>query len=427
MDFGYISNYWVLEQMLSLVSKNGIVSVLVPSQLLTNTSSAGMRKRILDSDIRQMYVFENKRKIFPIHRMYRFLLLTLRNAEGPDTFRAGFYLHNLSSLESEETEAKKFHTISKNMIRSLSPDTLQIPETGGSHLAVLVKMSGGDMLGTKSEDGWSVALARGFDSKNDADLLKEGRRGWPVLKGRNIHQFNHVFTRSEFVAVSSAGLKRESKKRVYREKCRDFYHLFRLAFRDISGSTNMRAVIATIIPPQRFNTDSLRFLVMTRNGRLEGSNDYNRRISYLCGIFNSMSFDFAMRSKMQMHIAAVIGVLSLPRRDHYNEIAELAARLSVGTDEFEGFAESLRIANIPLKPPERIHAAAKLDALVAHAYGLTRKEYATILDSFKFSENPDLLEAESADFNDNKVLRQFYGEVRKLAPRYFDEVAGGQA
>ena len=150
----------VLEQMLSLVSKNGIVSVLVPSQLLTNTSSAGMRKRILDSDIRQMYVFENKRKIFPIHRMYRFLLLTLRNAEGSDTFRAGFYLHNLSSLESEETEAKKFHTISKNMIRSLSPDTLQIPETGGSHLAVLVKMSGGDMLGTKSEDGWSVALAQ---------------------------------------------------------------------------------------------------------------------------------------------------------------------------------------------------------------------------------------------------------------------------
>ena len=73
----------------------------------------------------------------------------------------------------------------------------------------------------------------------------------------------------------------------------------------------------------------------------------------------------------------------------------------MGTDEFEGFAESLRIANIPLKPPERIHAAAKLDALVAHAYGLTRKEYATILDSFKFSENPDLLEAESADFNNN--------------------------
>lgn len=73
---------------------------------------------------------------------------------------------------------------------------------------------------------------------------------------------------------------------------------------------------------------------------------------------------------------------------------------------------------------ERIHATAKLDALVAHAYGLARDEYQTILDSFKFDENPTLLETESADFNDNKTLRQFYGEVRRLAPQYHDYISG---
>ena len=63
---------------------------------------------------------------------------------------------------------------------------------------------------------------------------------------------------------------------------------------------------------------------------------------------------------------------------------------------------------------------------MAHAYGLTADEYQAILDSFKFGENPALLDgSESADFNDNRTLRQFYGEVRRLAPGYYHEIAGG--
>ena len=96
----------VLERMLSLASKGGIMSVLIPSQFLSNTSSAGMREMILSFDIRQMYVFENRRKIFPIDSRYRFVLLTMRNTDGPDSFRAGFYLHDLRSLETEETEGE---------------------------------------------------------------------------------------------------------------------------------------------------------------------------------------------------------------------------------------------------------------------------------------------------------------------------------
>ena len=56
---------------------------------------------------------------------------------------------------------------------------------------------------------------------------------------------------------------------------------------------------------------------------------------------------------------------------------------------------------------------------------MTREEYQVVLDSFKFSENSALLETKSADFNDNKTLRQFYGEVRKLAPGYYDDIVGG--
>ena len=359
---------------------------------------------------------------------YRFLLLTVRNAVGPDVFEAGFYLHDLRSLKDRQIEANKFYTMSKEMIRKISPDMLHIPEVGGRHLSILAKLYRNDALGTEFNREWGIALTRGFDRTTDAGLLKEDIQGWPVLEGKYIHQFNHNFARPQFVSDMSAGLAREAKKRVYKNKHREFYHSFRLAFRSISSPTNMRTVVSAIIPPQRFHANSMSSIVLTRNRYFIRSNNYNRMTAYLCGVLNSMSFDFAARSKVQMNVAPVIKTLPAappPRKQHYHDIAELAAKLSVGTDEFEGFAESLRIDNVSLPPPERIHTTARLDALVAHAYDLTRAEYQTVLDSFKFDENPILLESETADFNDNKTLRQFYGEVRRLAPAYYDDIAGG--
>ena len=415
----------LFERMLYLVGKGGIISVLIPSQVLSNDGSAKMREKILDLDIQQMYVFENRKKIFPIDSRYRFLLLTMRNVDGPDAFKAGFYLHDLSSLETAKNEEEKFHTMSKEVIRRVSPDTFQIPEVGSQELNILAKMSGGNTLSSESDDGWSVAFSSGFNKTNDADLLKDSKKGWPVLEGRSIHQFNHTFARPEFTTPMAAGLQREKRKRVYGRNSRKFYHSFRLAFRNISRSTDMRTIIASIIPPQRFHTHSINSIVLTRNGGLERGNEYNKKTAHLCGILNSMAFDFVARAKLQVNTPAAIRDISFPSKLHHDEIAKLAAKLSVGSDEFEGFAESLRVANVSLTPPERIHTTARLDALVAHAYGLTREEYQIILDSFKFTENPALLEAESADLNDNKTLRQFYGEVRKLAPGYYDDIAGG--
>ena len=74
-------------------------------------------------------------------------------------------------------------------------------------------------------------------------------------------------------------------------------------------------------------------------------------------------------------------------------------------------------------PADRIDTTARLDALVAHAYNLSKDEYRMILDSFKFGEDPSLLRAESADWSDNKVLRRFYGEVRKAAMPHFEAIA----
>ena len=134
------------------------------------------------------------------------------------------------------------------------------------------------------------------------------------------------------------------------------------------------------------------------------------------------------RSFAQVNIAPILKSFPLPRSTYEPQIAKLAARLVCGTPEFAEFADIMRVENRTLGPRERIEATAKIDALVSHSYKLSLDQYHTILDTFKFSENSALLEAESADFNDNKVLREFYGEVRKLAPKYYKEIAenGGE-
>ena len=77
--------------------------------------------------------------------------------------------------------------------------------------------------------------------------------------------------------------------------------------------------------------------------------------------------------------------------------------------------------------PERIRVCARLDALVATEYGLSKPDYYHVLNSFKFSEDQSLLEADVVDWKDRKVLRGFYGEVRKVALTYYDEISGKTA
>ena len=91
--------------------------------------------------------------------------------------------------------------------------------------------------------------------------------------------------------------------------------------------------------------------------------------------------------------------------------------------DFAAFAESFGIEPNDMSPAERIDTTARLDALVAHAYGLSREEYRMVLDSFKFGEDPSMHGDKTADWSDNKVLKRFYGEVRKAAMPHFEALA----
>lgn len=419
----------ILERMLSLVTDGGVISVVIPSQILGNKGSVDLRRKILELDINQAYVFENRKNIFPIESRYRFLLLTARNRKGgPDEFPAAFYLHHLSSLDDDQIESNKFTLCSKHQIEMTSPKDLAIPEASRPARALLERLSRLKPLGEESDDGWQVGFSSGFHTTNDADYFKDDRKGWPVLRGKNMHQFNHDFSTPAFTVDPSDGMQVMEKKKVYTGRCRDIYNSYIIVFRDVGRSTDMRTMIASILPPHRFHANSLRSIVLTRYGRVDLSDNYNQKAAYLCAILNSMTFDFIVRSKAQTNMAPIIKSLPIPARSAFDgEIATAAARLVCGRKgakmDFAAFAESLDISFEEMSPAERIDTAAKLDGLVAHAYGLSKEEYQMVLDSFKFGEDPSLLDAETADWSDRKVLKRFYGEVRKAAMLHFEAIA----
>lgn len=416
----------VMERMLKLVSKNGIISIVIPSQFLSNIGTVSLRKSILDRDILSLYVFENRQKIFPIHSRYRFVLLSARNSKGSDEFPVGFYLHDLGSLDDKNKTPEKFDVLSKKAIISISPEQYTIPETIGDNLAIFIKISQKESLISGLDAGYRVEITSGFHKTNDADLLLKNKKGWTVLEGKNIHQYNHEWSRPEFVSDKQAGLKRLDGVKVFDGKCKEIHDSFRLVFRRVSSPTNLRTCISTIVPPHVFHSCTLFSFVITKNTQIILDVEYNKKIAYLCGILNSLVFDFASRAKIQMDLPTIIKSLPIPKSDHGQRIAELATKLIVGTSEFEGFAESLRIPNKKLSVPHRIEITAEIDALVAHSYDLTIDEYKTIIDSFKsFKKNPALYNLEEIVW-DNNNLKEFYGEMADLALAYFEAVTEDQ-
>jgi len=319
----------VLERTMALVTDGGTVSVLVPSQIFANVGATGMRRRLLDMDIVQAYVFENRKKIFDIHSSYRFVLLTVKNRPGPDEFKAAFYLHRLSSLKDRSAESSKFTTCSKQTISKISPEDLTVPEVSTKSYTLLSKLSECPTLGSVLSDGWQVSLASGFHAANDADLFREDGKGWPTIKGKDVHQFNPAFATPDFTVDKSDGLHRLDKKRVYVDHCGDFHESYMIVFRRISSPTNMRTMLSSIISPHTFHIDGLRSIILTRNYRAVFGDPYNHKLAYLVGVINSMTFDFIIRAKTQIDTATIFKHLFVPNPSRHDEkIADSAAVLT---------------------------------------------------------------------------------------------------
>ena len=428
----------VLERILQLLSPQGILSVLIPSAIVGSRGAHAIRSHILEHKIISLYEFENKKKIFPIHPQTKFVLLTMQNTISSTQFPAAFYLHETNQLDIID---KNELTLTKEIIRSLSPNLLIICELKDKQdLDIFLRLFQNHFR-LENMDGWSVDLGRELNlgEEKDKKLLvknKHVKNSWPVLESKNFHQHIWNFAVPTYYADMKKTLKHTHSKRKFQGLTIDIHENPRLVYRGISAATNTRTMIASIIPHSVFTTLGA-FMAIPRIGTLSINANYHTLNAYLCGIFNSMTFDYMLRPKIDKNVETYHIFDTIIPKDFTGKIAskiiELTAKLFLATSWHDDMAISLAISKNDVKNitmQKHIEILAEIDALVAIHYGLEKNEYEHVMQSFRFDDkgimpailapNASISNFESGDRN--KIMKQIFGHVRKLALEKYDNI-----
>lgn len=151
----------------------------------------------------------------------------------------------------------------------------------------------------------------------------------------------------------------------------------RIAYHDVTNSIDYDTVIACLVPPVTPLTNSSPYLACVGWTAISQA--------YVLGVLNSLSFDWQARRYVKLHLSFyILNMLCFPPIENtpWQQIGKLAARLSCVDDRFEHFAKQAGVEHGPLSPEQHQDMRAQIDALVAHAYGLSQHELDFIFTDF---------------------------------------------
>lgn len=425
------TNLWklFLERALSIQASDGKLAIVLPSSIVTDEGGKQLREALFEGNISLLYEFENKNGIFPdIHKSYKFALIVFDRSRKSDTIPAAFYLHDIGSLEGKG-EKEKFVTIPASLVRLCAPESLSIPEvTNAKHLEVFSKLYRTNPLLNDERKGWSVVLIQELNRTTDSDLFRTDGKGWPLIEGKNFHQFIPDYEKPVYTVDPKEGLNRTSRHKEFKSKNNFIHDNVRLVFRDVASGTNARSMISCILPPKSFSPNT----AITIHPSFPNANDYEKPyfslIAYLAGVLNSFIFDFMLRARITMHLNFFY-VYQTPVPGDFkgslaSRIGHISAVLSSQSEDFAKFASDFGIQPKRLTLKERIELLSELNALVAKHYGLNEEELSVILDSFEgFKEDAGILDLKEDIAWTDDLIRKLNGEVRKRVIGYFDAIS----
>lgn len=376
------------EQCFNLLHPRGECGIVVPSGIYTDLGTKQLREMLFSqTNVTGLFCFENRKTIFEgVDSRFKFVILTFEKNKQTLSFPVEFMRHDVEELQ--RFPHKDSLVISVDLIRKLSPDSLSVMEFKQDiDIHIAEKMSRFPMLGETLPDTWNLKLTSEFNMTTDSYLFKtepaQGRL--PLYEGKMIHQFTHRYALPKYwldeKEARQALLKRGE---VDKGQILD-YQTYRLGFRDVARNTDIRTMIATILPPNLFCPHTMSLEKIDKQPTIS-----LKEKCYLLSIFNSFVFDRSIRDKVTSHLSFFyIYQTPIPRLKegdkYFQEIVENAAKLICTTEEFEQLAKEVGIGshkNGVTEEGERMAIRAKLDAIVAHLYELTLTEFQHILSTF---------------------------------------------
>jgi hypothetical protein len=157
------------------------------------------------------------------------------------------------------------------------------------------------------------------------------------------------------------------------------YHGPRVAFRDVSRSTDSRTVRAALIPAKVFLTNKGPFFLWPRGDEKDQA--------FLLGVLCSIPLDWYARRFVETNLNYhILNAFPIPRPPRANllwrRVVALAGRLACPDNRFRKWAEAVGVDCGPLDNGEKEDQVTELDAVVAHLYGLTEGQLTHIFETF---------------------------------------------
>ena len=383
-----------------LVRQDGRLGVVLPRSAFLAQGAKGFREWLFaNNSLRRLDLLLNNRSwAFAIHPQYTIALLTGQRRTSTDP-KATFQVTGPSS------NLKEFLGVAGSQGVSIPTSSLGnarvVPLLPSQlHADVLAKLRRGvqfDALENpgipKNSKGRAAAshLAPYTElHETQQRALFSHSKGIPVWKGRSFDQYephgnepagyakwNEVLSFVQQKRRRSPIFKRMFPSTILADPDTHPMNYCRIAFRDVTRSTDSRTVRACLIPPSTPLTNSAPYLVLSEwDATLQGS---------ILAAMNSLALDWLARRYVELHLNFyVLNMLTFPLSDDtlWQQIGKLAARLSCVDDRFADFAAEAGVECGPLTGAQRNDARAEVDALVARAYDLTEDELRFIFTDF---------------------------------------------
>ena len=379
-----------LEQCFNLLRPDSECGIVIPSGIYTDLGAKKLRQMLFNqTKVTALFCFENRKGIFEaVDSRFKFVVLTFEKGGTTENFPAAFMRQEIQDIQRFPNNDSL--SISIDLIQKFSPDSLSVMEFKNEidfHIAE--KMFQFPLLGEKLNNKWNLELHREFNMTDDAFLFhKKSERGMlPLYEGKMIHQFNHLYAEPRYWIDEQEGRKALLGRNESDKGQKLDYQSYRLGYRDVARNTDIRTMIAGILPPKVFAGNTL---------VLADPFPKQDELLFVCAVLNSFACDFVIRQKVTAHCNMFyVYQLPIPRLTegdrHFTDIVQRAAKLICTTPEFDELAQEVGLGSHEQGVTDetgRTKLRAELDGMIAHLYGLTEEEFSYILTTFPIVTEP---------------------------------------
>ncbi|HEY8377793.1 MAG TPA: hypothetical protein VIK91_14960, partial [Nannocystis sp.] len=450
---GDINTYALFaELMRSLMGERGAVGCIVPSGIATDATTRFFFRDIVHArQLRSLYDFQSAPGLYREigHARFKFCLLTLGAARDE---RPPEFAFSLRSVEQLRDPARRF-ALSPDELLLLNPNTSTCPifRTRRDaditlriyrHVPILARDP------PAAGDPWSLRFARMFDMTLDSGLFcreselpraGRGERLAPLYEAKMIHHYTHRFGdyADKDGASESTALPAIPPARLidpayfvrprYWLRMRDFEHRidprwprgWLLAWRDICRSSDVRTVIATIVPRTALG-NTLPYLT---TGRADGES-----LGFLAANLSAFVLDYVARQKLGgTHLNLfVLKQLPLLPPEVYAKPCPWSSSITLAdwlrprilelyytAWDLAPFARDHGWHGPPFRwdPARRFLLRAELDAAFFHLYAVAPGDVAYILDTFPIVRRQD--EREHGYYRTKHQILALYERMRE--------------